>query len=175
MKQSLLSRGLCCVCLALTGWAMQAHASAPPVPDNVHVHYTDPGQFTEVKRSFGVHANNANDYLEPLQQYIVRRASGILAPGQTLDINVTDVDRAGEYEPWHGPSWSDVRIIKDIYPPRIDLDFTLYGVDGEVLRHGSRSLRDVSFMNRGIANNQDSLRFEKALIDRWLHKGTGAL
>ena len=171
MKSSSLPRLLCIACLALA--SLMAQAATPP--DNVNVRYKDPQHFTEAKRSFGMHAIDADAYLKPLQAYIAQRASRILTPGQRLDIEVTDVDRAGEYEPWRGPRYDDVRIVKDIYPPRIDLDFTLYGADGKVLREGSRKLRDPAFLSRNMAADQDPLRYEKSLVDLWLRQGTGKL
>lgn len=171
MKSSPLFRLLCAACLALA--SLMAWAATQP--DNVNVRYKDPQHFTEAKRSFGMHLIDADDYLKPLKDYIVQRASRILAPGQRLDIEVTDVKRAGEYEPWHGPRFDDVRVIKDIYPPRIDLDFTLYGADGKVLREGQRKLRDAAFLSRNSATDQDTLRYEKSLIDSWLRKGAGEL
>ncbi len=171
MKSSPLFRLLCVACLAFA--SVMAWAATPP--DNVNVRYKDPQHFTEAKRSFGMHLIDADDYLKPLKDYIVQRASRILAPGQRLDVEVTDVDRAGEYEPWRGPRFDDVRIVKDIYPPRIDLDFTLYGADGKVLRQGHRKLRDLSFLSHNFAADQDSLRYEKSLIDLWLRKGAGNL
>ena len=171
MKSSLLSRLLCAACMAL----VSAMAQAATPPDNVDVRYKDPQHFTEVMRSSGPHLIDTSAYLKPLKDYIAQRASRILAPGQRLDIQVTDVARAGEYEPWRGPNLGDVRIIKDIYPPRIDLDFTLYGADGNVLRQGSRKLRNPAFLNNISATDQDPLRYEKSLINDWLRKGTGKL
>lgn len=172
MKSSPLFRFLCLACLALAS-VTAAWAATPP--DNVSVRYKDPQHFTEARRNFGLHMVRPDAYLEPLRTYIAQRASRILAPGQRLDIEVTDVVRAGQYEPWRGPDFNDVRIIKDIYPPRIDLNFTLYGADGKVLREGSRKLRDAAFLSRSSPVDQDSLRYEKALIDLWLRKGTAKL
>ncbi len=171
MKFSRLPRLLCFACLTLA--SAMAWSATPP--DNVNVHYKDPQHFTEAKRSSGVHLIKADEYLEPLKAYIVQRASRMLAPGQRLDIEVTDVDRAGEYEPWRGPRFDDVRIIKDLYPPRIDVNFTLYGADGKVLREGRRKLRDPAFLSHSIGSDQDPLRYEKSLIDSWLRKGAGKL
>jgi len=171
MKSSPLLRLLGAACLALA--SAMAWAATPP--DNVSVHYKDPRHFTEAKRSFGMHVVGADDYLKPLKAYIAQRASRILAPGQRLDIEVTDVVRAGAYEPWRGPDFNDVRIIKDIYPPRIDLNFTLYGADGKVLRQGQRKLRNAAFLSNSSPADQGSLRYEKSLIDLWLRRGAGKL
>ena len=171
MKFPPLLHLLCVACMALASWMAQA---ATP-PDNVDVHYKDPQHFTEAKLDVGVHLIDVDAYLKPLKAYIAERASRVLAPGQRLVIEVTDVKRAGQYEPWRGPRFNDVRIIKDIYPPRIDLDFTLYGADGKVLNQGSRKLRDPAFLMRGYGNDQDPLRYEKSLVDDWLRKGAGKL
>lgn len=171
MKFIALSRLFCVTCLVLAPAATRA---ASP-PDKVNVHYRDPQHFTEAKHSFGVHMMDADAYLKPLKAYIVKRASRILAPGQRLDIEVTDVDRAGEYEPWRGPDFNDIRIVKNIYPPRIDLNFTVYGAHGKVLRQGSRKLRDMSFLSRSVRTDQGPLRYEKSLIDLWLRKGIDKL
>ena len=171
MKSSPLFRLLCIACVALA--SIMAQAATPS--DNVSVHYRNPQNFSEAKRSFGANRSDADAYLKPLKDYITQRAARILAPGQRLDIVVTDVQRAGDYEPWRGPRFNDIRIIKDIYPPRIDLDFTLYGADGNVLSEGSRKLRNAAFLNGISASDQDPLRYEKSLIDQWLRKGAGKL
>jgi hypothetical protein len=154
---------------------VSVRAAPPPPPTNVIVHYTDPKLFTETKRSAFAHPIDANGYLAPLKDYIAQRASRILRPGERLDIKVKDVDLAGEYEPWHGPDLSRIRIIKNRYPPRIDLDFTLYGADGKVLREGSRTLRDMSFLDHAGISDNDALRYEKPMIDRWLRQGPDKL
>ncbi|MDE2316203.1 MAG: DUF3016 domain-containing protein, partial [Xanthomonadaceae bacterium] len=93
-------------------------------------------------------------------------------PGERLAIVVTDIDRAGNFEPWRPYPMSEVRIIKDIYPPRIDLRFQLFDASGKVIREGTRKLRDLGFMSDSIAtSSSDNLRYEKALLDRWLRKG----
>lgn len=171
MKSTFLPRLAFCIC----GFFASVTALAASAPANVHVHYNHPQQFTEARHSFGMHRLRADDYLAPLKAYIAERASRILAPGQQLNIEVTDVDLAGEYEPWRGPQLSDVRVVRDIYPPRIDLNFTLNGADGKVLRQGSRKLRDPAFLSRSGPTDQGSLRYEKSLIDSWLRKGTDKL
>ena len=90
---------------------------------------------------------------------------------------ITDVDLAGDFEPWRGPDFTRVRVIRDIYPPRIDLDFRLIGADGRVLREGKRKLRDPGFLTTGAIGpgSTDPLRYEKRMIDRWFAKGSERL
>ena len=150
-------------------------ASAAEPAQRVTVHWTDPHAFSDTRDNPGIRQMRPEEWLALLAKHLERRAEPMLPAGERLDVTFTDVDRAGRVEPWRGPEWNDVRIVKDIYPPRIDLDFTLYGADGKPLRSGSRSLRDLAFMARASVVDQDSLRYEKALIDRWLRKGAAGL
>src|SRR5690606_39529257 len=96
------------------------------------------------------------------------------AKGQRLEVTSTDIERAGNFEPWQGMRTDHVRYMRDIYPPRISLDFTLTGVDGGVIAQGSRDLTDLSYL-RGHprARDNDPLRFEKQLLDDWLRREFG--
>ena len=94
----------------------------------------------------------------------------MLPAGQQLAVTLTDIKLAGAFEPWRGPQFDDVRIVKDIYPPRIDLRFTLKSADGAILAEGERTLRDVGFLTRGMANTSDPLRYEKRMLDDWLNR-----
>jgi hypothetical protein len=160
--------------LALLGAPAMA---ADAAPTNVTVTYDHPEKFTETQklRSMAPQVLD-DDYLKTLKSYTENRASKMLPPGEHLDIVVTDIDRAGNFEPWRPGPMREVRIVKDIYPPRIDLHFQLLDASGKVLSEGARKLRDPDFMYDGIATSgNDSLRYEKGLIDRWLRKGPDQL
>jgi hypothetical protein len=68
--------------------------------------------------------------------------------------------------------------MRDIYSPRIDLDFKLVDQDGNVLREGKRTLRDLDYLHSGVgvpAASGTSLYYDKALLRRWLRRGPGKL
>jgi hypothetical protein len=136
----------------------------------VTVDWTDPAQFTELKHYRSHRDFRPADWLDPLAKYLRTRAERVLPAGERLEVTFTDVQRAGNYEPWHGPRLDDVRIVRDIYPPRIDLRFRLLDANGSVLREGERTLRDSAFLMRDGAHETDSLRFEKRLLSDWLRK-----
>lgn len=160
--------------LAVMAPAAAAHPVTPP-DNRVSVSYDQPQTFSEARIQRSHFVPDRSAWLGTLKTYIEKRAARDVPPGQRLDITITDVKLAGNYEPWRGPRLDDVRIVRDIYPPRIDLSFKLLDKDGTVLREGSRKLRNMAFMYSGGANDQDTLRYEKALIDRWLRKGPDAL
>ena len=146
-------------------------ADVPSANDSrIQVTWTKPDDFSEAKQypGTGLGRESPDEWLNDLAKHLRYRAERRLPQGDHLQVTFTNVQRAGTYEPWRGPRFDDVRIIKDIYPPRIDLTFTLTDASGAVVKEGKRELRDPAFMQRGILNTTDPLRFEKRLLDDWL-------
>ena len=108
-------------------------------------------------------------YLEQLRGHLVKQAAAVLAAGEQLSVSITELDMAGEFESWR-PPMGDARIVKDIYPPRIDLTFRLAAGDGKVIKEGARELRDAEFMMGANRYPADPLRYEETLLDRWLEQ-----
>ncbi len=164
--------------LWLGGIAPLAAAAATPAESSVTVTYVNPAQFTE-NRLYGRQDRfNRIDYLAQLKAYLIKQAQAVLKPGQRLHVDITDIRLAGAYEPWRGSQWDYVRIMRDVYPPRIDLDFKLVDQDGKVLREGKRTLRDLDYLqsNVGMAASQGApLYYDKALLRRWLRRGPDKL
>jgi len=164
------TRVLLTLTLALAGaGAMRAFDPAKGVAQT-EVTFFEPKNFTDVRDSAMDSSDSFRDAtLAELKTYLVRQANRYLTPGQKLTITVTDVHLAGDFEPWRGPRWDDVRIVKDIYPPRIALSFQLTDADGQIVREGKRELTDLAFMMKmTMAFQDDPLRHEKALLDDWL-------
>lgn len=173
----MISRILACTLLVAGAFAATPARAVEAPPTNVSVTYEHPNEFTEARKVRALAPSYlGDDYLGSLKTWLATRASKMLPPGERLDITVTDIDRAGSFEPWLGPRWQSVRIVKDIYPPRIDLRFRLTDAAGKVLREGTRTLRDPGFMYDNPARfGSGNLRYEKALLDRWLAKGPDKL
>jgi len=163
-------RFLVTISLAM-GLTVPLAAADKPENQVVEVTYAEPEQFTDVQDSYGASQKPNEAYLRQLKEHLERVGAKRLADGQRLTITITDIDMAGDFEPWRSPQFQDVRIIKDIYPPRIDLTFRLTDANGQVIAEGERELRDLNFNMRmtGLPNN-DALRHEKALLDDWLRR-----
>ena len=167
MTRQLAARAAAIV-FAAAGFATLAAAAEPSA--RVNVDWTDPHAFSDTRDNPGIRQMRPEQWLALLSRHLERSADRILPAGERLDVTFTDIDRAGRVEPWRGPEWNDVRIVKDIYPPRIDLRFTLTGADGRVLASGERRLRDSAFLMRSTPDDSDPLRFEKRLLDDWLRR-----
>ncbi len=150
--------------------AMSTVFAADPAPktnEKAQVVFSHPDKFADVQDAYN--SDKGRDaILTQIGDYIKERSKVYVPDGQTLQITVTDIDLAGDFEPWRGPEMMDVRVVKDIYPPRIDLEYKLVGTDGAVAKEGKRQLRDLAFMMKANpVNRDDNIKFEKALIDDW--------
>jgi hypothetical protein len=109
--------------------------------------------------------------LADLGRDLERSARSRAPAGGTLRITLVGVDLAGRFEPWHGPQLANVRIIRNVYSPSIDLEFELADAGGQVVKAGRRVLRDPSGALLGTPDlPADPLRFEKLLLREWLDR-----
>lgn len=157
--------------------ARPADVTAPDLPRSlpesgpVSVQWTDPARFSEIRYSRNRWEAKRGDWVRELAGYLRKSAANRLAPGERLEVTITDIKRAGEYEPGRGGPGDSIRYLRDIYPPRIDLDFKLIGKDGEVLAEGTRALTDLGYLSRSLrVTDTDPLRYEKRLVDDWLDR-----
>lgn len=153
--------------LAALGTVMAADAPAK-ADARVEVSFAQPEKFMDVRDAYGSSEMGRDGILKQLRDYLVSRGGVYVAEGQKLTITFTDIDLAGDFEPWRGSERMDVRIVKDIYPPKMNLEFKLTGADGAVIKEGKRQLRDLAFMSKLSINQSDALRHEKALLEDWL-------
>jgi len=156
---------------AVLATAASVFAAAPAaVNTRVEVLFDHPEKFTDVKDSFMGTDKGRDSYLALFKEYLEQRAPRYLADGQTLTITFTDIDLAGDFEPQRGPNFSDVRIVKDIYPPRLKFSYKVVDASGAVVKEGQEKLVDLSFqMTSSPIDQQDPLHYEKSMLNDWLH------
>lgn len=135
----------------------------------VQVTYQNPEQFTDMARAYPAGEGADQGYMREFERYVERVGANRLPSGYTLTLTILDVDMAGDFEPHRGPDFADIRLVKQIYPPRIHLEYRLTGPAGEVVSEGERRLSDTAFDWRlDPTDRNDPLRHEKALIDSFL-------
>jgi len=121
--------------------------------------YTDAGSFESSRASTEA----------ALRAHFNRLGKRYLAPGQTLSIDVLDIDLAGQNEPLRfGPS--DLRVMRGVTPPRIKLRYALTE-RGRHIRSGEETLSDINYqMNPSAHLSSDPYVYEKALLDDWFRR-----
>ena len=80
---------------------------------------------------------------------------------------ITDINLAGEYEPWRSIDFDDIRIVKSIYPPRITFTYELKDEEGNIIKSGEEKLVDMNFDWKIRINYSDDLFYDKAMITDW--------
>lgn len=143
----------------------------------VQVVWNDPAQFREIKFSRSRFEATQGDWVRNLAKWIRKRAEPRVPEGTRLEVRILDIDRAGDYEPGNfgGANADHLRILRDVYPPRIDLEFRLTDAQGTVISSGERKLTDLLYLHNIVTGTYDSdpLRYEKMLINDWVRKEFG--
>ncbi|MDE2406545.1 MAG: DUF3016 domain-containing protein [Xanthomonadaceae bacterium] len=161
-----------CASAGTTGMLSPDAPRALPAQGPVSVAWADPATFTEFKASGNRQASAEGEWLTQLAQYMRKQAAKSLPAGDRLELTIVDIQRAGRYEPWHGLDRQNVRMIRDIYPPRMTVKYRETDANGSVVAEGERKLTDPAFLvNAAPFNDTDPLRYEKRMVDSWLRHG----
>src|SRR5690606_16284144 len=141
----------------------------------VAVQWTDPAGFTEIRGSMNSWEARRGNWVQELAEHLRDGIRERIGEGERVEILITDIRRAGDFEPGRGPQIDHVRIMRDIYWPRMTLEFSHHDAAGGRIAQGTRQLSDPSYLTSRIGplTGTDPLRYEKAMIDDWLRKEFG--
>ena len=162
--------------IGVLGASDAAIAAKTPPPERIQVSWAPKEQLAEVKNNqFNRGWLRPNEWQQQIGDHLRKSADKILPPGEQLQVHVNDISLAGAFEPWHGPNSQDIRVLKDIYPPWMNVHYTLVAADGKVIREGDAKLRDGSYLQREPPGYpSDPLRYDKRMVDDWLRDEFGA-
>ena len=170
MKKTITPRFLLVAAALLSlGLGARAADTQTDASSRAVVAFENPEKFTDVKDSQTGSDKGRDYYLKEIRLLVEEEAAG-LPEGQKLTITFTDIDLAGDYLP-SMPSGEDVRVIKDIYYPRMKFTYTITDASGAVVKEGTENLSDMNFMmNPGILNRGEPLFHDKAMLRDWLRR-----
>jgi hypothetical protein len=135
---------------------------------NVMVNFNEPGRFRDARSYFNGDTNQS--YLTELSKHLQKEATRQIPANYKLEVTITEIDLAGEFDPTN-PNLQDVRILKDIYIPRLNLSFKLIDAGGKTVKEGERRLSDPNFLqNIGVVGRDQPLHHDKALLTNWARK-----
>ncbi len=133
---------------------------------DTEVRFVAPQHFAdqEFKRS----ASRA-EAIAVFERFLVELGDRYVRKGQSLVIEVLDVQLAGDYASW----WSvmnDVRVLTDATPPRLNLHYTLRE-NGQILAEARESITDANYLTNPAARaSVDPYIHEKVLLESWFRK-----
>jgi hypothetical protein len=136
-------------------------------PARTEVIFDHPENFRDVRDEF-TPTDKGRDYiLSEFREHLISRTANMIPDGYKLTVTFTDIKLAGDYEPWRGPQWDTVRIVKPIYPPYFKFTYQVTDPTGRVVRSGTESINDLDFQDRIVLDTNDPLRYEKQILDDW--------
>lgn len=128
------------------------------------VTWTSPEKYRDIEPATESKKRFQDSVMKNLEEHILELASK-LPEGQALKVNVTDVDLAGDV---NFSSSRQVRVVKDIYFPRIKFDYKLESASGEIISQGDVDLKDMNFLRHGkLKYRSDRFGYEKKMLDDW--------
>ena len=154
--------------LALTSGAAALRGADSGAPARVQVTFDHPENYTDVKDRSDPTDEGRDAILDGLRECIVTEAGRHLPPGARLSMIFTDIDLAGDFEPWRGAQYESIRIVRPAYPPAFKFSYTITDAAGQVWKSGKESIRDLNFEQREIMDTSDNLRIEKGVLRDWV-------
>ncbi|MGB3390587.1 MAG: DUF3016 domain-containing protein [Pseudaminobacter sp.] len=129
----------------------------------VTVNFVQPERFTDEDFRSSI---KRDGIVKEFDRYFHRLDKRYLKDGQTLEIDVLNIDLAGQYEPWQ-QRFYDVRIMRDITPPRFKLRYTLRQA-GKVLISGTENITDMTYLwNPSARLSGERFAYEKEMLRDW--------
>jgi hypothetical protein len=131
---------------------------------DVKVTWTEPGKYRDIYPGNQGRKRFQESTFKELEKHLLKLAKA-LPESQTLKIDVTDVDLAGDV---HASRMRDIRVIKEIYFPRIKFSYKLINEEQAIIQSGDVNIKDMNFM-MGISSRyrNKSLGYEIKLLDDW--------
>lgn len=137
------------------------------------IDWQNPSEFRDADYYHNGGEKSKEIVIKNLTKYFTREAKRQLPDDVVLEIVVTELDLAGDFEPWRAPQWNDVRIVKEIYPALIEFDYKYMGADGAVIEEGSERLRDTMIPHSIVAlqiGRTESYPYVKNLMRKFMRK-----
>lgn len=144
-------------------------ASLAGAAPTVLVNWINSDNYRDAKDSSMDTEKGRQAVLADLQKFIEERSEKLTEAGYSLEMNVTELDLEGEYEPWHGPRFDDIRIIKEIYPARIDFTYKITDANGQVVKEGEEQLSSFGDFPP-FTTNWEQYAYTKQLLRDWLNQ-----
>lgn len=135
---------------------------------NVKITWQDMEKFTDIRPTSSTRASFRR-HIQTSFDKIWQRLAKDMPAGYQLQLVIKDMDLAGDVNPLFRVDNQDVRVIKEIYFPRITLDYQLLNSEQQVvLAAKDVKIKDMNFMtNLRLRNANQSFGYETSMLERW--------
>ncbi len=147
--------------------AAQAAPTMAHAAGSVEVRFVEPEQFVDAGRG----QRETEHTTQAIAAHLMSLAPQ-LPDGQTLSIDVTDIDLAGELRPRR--SGMELRVLRGRADwPRINLRWTLRQ-DGRSIKAAEDQVADLNYMGNTLGlRRHEEFAFEQRMLTRWFSDNFG--
>ncbi len=157
------------VAAALFAIGLPAHAKDAE-QSRTTVAFENPEKFTDIKDSATGTDKGREYYLKLIRNRVEEVAGQVLPAGRHLEMTFTDIDLAGDYLPAMAAG-HDIRVMKDIYTPRMKFTFKIADASGAVVKEGTETIHDLNYLSTiGIVGRNDPLFYDLSMLSDWLRR-----
>jgi len=135
----------------------------------VKIEWQEPKNFRDVKAVGDIQSRYEKRTFELLTKNLNKEAGKTLKSEQKLEMLVTELDLAGDVRPTFGATMNDIRLVEELYPPRITFSYKILEGD-KVIMAGDEKLTDMGFMQRVGRASDKPMRYESKMLADWLKK-----
>jgi hypothetical protein len=148
----------------MTAAALLAALAYGPATARVTVQFVEPQHYIDA----GGYGVDQERNLRTLERHFTALGERCLPQDQNLELRILDVDLAGREEWWHRGAY-DLRVMRDITWPRLELEYVRRDASGAVLDEGRERVADMSYLWRSswVRYDSDPLPYEKAMLRDW--------
>lgn len=145
-------------------FAVQAQAG------EVKLTWQEPEKFADIRSTSETRDAFQERVIKELGKVFVDLANK-LPDGVTWIATVTDIDLAGDVRPMMRHGTGDIRVVKDIYWPRMSIRYSMLDARGQVISEGKEDIKDMSFMlGNPMAARNTAFQYEAKMLRDWFRR-----
>ncbi|MBR7799939.1 DUF3016 domain-containing protein [Undibacterium fentianense] len=120
------------------------------------------------------HSENKDQFRARLMQEFADVFNGFaqkLPEGFVLQIDVSDLDLAGDIRPGIWLQGTQIRLMREIYWPKMSFTYELRNAQQEVVAKGKEELNDMDYLHRvKIPSGKTSFDYEEKMLQTWFKR-----
>ncbi len=133
------------------------------------INWSNPASYKDIKAAIGTQEQFQKQTFAELETYMQKLAAS-LPNGQKLEMTVTNLDLAGYLRTSDTlRGYSDIRVVKSMYPAKIRFQYRLLDSNSNVLKQGSENLKSMPPGSTASMrfNTNNPLDIEKRMLKKW--------
>lgn len=156
--------------ILLALFSLTAQASTPNAAE-VKVAWQHPEKYTDIRPSNGTKAAYQKQVISAFDKIWADFATKLPA-GYRLEVTIKDLDLAGDVNPMFRIDHNDIRVVKEIYFPRMNLDYVLFDENKQQVAAGQdEKIKDMGFMmSTPSGYNRREFAYEAEMLKKWFNR-----